>query len=154
MWSPLNKNYVSQEGIRDIKSIEVRKFSSRDIMKMSIERTKSLFWVDEVADCVHNEDVNQLDRRSHCFEQTKSPIKHKEKSPLERKLKLSLRWKLSYFLSFFFLLVCFVYAFLVVAQGMSNVSGGECMWWDHSTTVQKSSLGGVSTVIKKASLLT
>ena len=51
----------------------------------------------------------------------KLSVKHKEKSPLECKLKLLLRQKLSYFLSSFFLLACFVYAFFVIAQGTSNV---------------------------------
>ena len=53
--------------------------------------------------------------------QMKLPVERKEKSPLGCKLKLLLRRKLSYFLSFFFLLACFVYAFFVVAQGTSNV---------------------------------
>ena len=112
--------------------------------KSSIGQTKSLFWVNEVASWAHNDrkspirqtksptgrtkspvkwtqQRSQLGRQSHYFEQTKLPVKRKERSPLGRKLKLSWRQKLSYLLSSFFLLACFVHAFFVVAQGTSNV---------------------------------
>ena len=55
MWSLLDKNCISQEEIRDIKSIKMRKSSLRDIMKILIEQIKSLFWADKVADWAHND---------------------------------------------------------------------------------------------------
>ena len=104
----------------------------------SIEWIKLLFWADKVADWAHNDRESsigrmklsmgwmkslikwtqrrsQLSRQSHYFEQIKLPIERKERSSLGHKLKLSWRQELSYLLSFFFLLVCFVHAFFVVA---------------------------------------
>ena len=91
------------------------------IMKTLIKQTKSLIEVNEVADWVHNDRESSIRRMKSPTRRMKSLIECKEKSPLGCKLKLSLRQKLSYFLSFFFLLICFVYAFFVIAQGMSNV---------------------------------
>ena len=62
MWSPLDKNCIGQEEIRDVKSIEVRKSSSRGIMKMLIGQTKSLFWVNKVVNYAHNKDANWADK--------------------------------------------------------------------------------------------
>ena len=113
-------------------------------MKTLIEQTKLLFWADKVADWAHNDresligwiklpigrtkslikwtqQRSQLGGQSHYFEWTKSSVKRKERLPLGRKLKLLWRQKLSYLLSFFFLLACFVHAFFIVAQGTSNV---------------------------------
>ena len=62
MWFLLNKNCVGQKGIRDVKSIKVKKSSSRGTMKMLIGRIKLLFWADEVANYVYNEDANWADK--------------------------------------------------------------------------------------------
>ena len=88
---------------------------------MLIEQTKLPIETNKVADWAHNDRELLIGRTKSSTGQIKLLIEHKEKSPLRCKLKLSLRQKLSYFLSSFFLLVCFVYAFLVVAQEMSNV---------------------------------
>ena len=91
------------------------------IMKTLIEQIKLLIEADKVAGWVYNDRELPIGRIKSPMEWIKLPVKHKEKLSLGYKLKLSLRQKLSYFLSFFFLLVCFVYAFFVVAQGTSNV---------------------------------
>ena len=86
-------------------------------MKLSIGQIKLLIkWTQQ---------RSQLGGQSHYFEWIKSSVKRKERSPLEYKLKLLWRWKLSYLLSSFFLLTCFVYAFFIVAQGTSNVLVGD-----------------------------
>ena len=62
MWFLLDKNYIGQKEIKNIESIEVEKFSLRGIMKILIKQIKSLFWVNEVADYMYNEDANWADK--------------------------------------------------------------------------------------------
>ena len=147
MWFLLNKNCISQKGIRDVKSIEIKKSSLRDTIKILIEWTKLLFWADKVTDWVNTakESIEWMKLLFWADEvagwaQREVVIRAQIKAVVETEIKLS---------SFFLLLAYLPCSCLLCCCSRDEqCSDEECMWWNHLTTVQKSSLRGISTVIK------
>ena len=171
MWSLLDKNCVSQKEIRDVKSIKIRKSSLKGIMKMSIRQMKSLFWVDKVVSWAHNDRESSIKQMKSLFwadevadwvntvkesigrmkslfwadevanwAQREVAIRAQIEAVVKTEIKLS---------SFFLLLACLLCSCLLCCCSRDKqCSDRGRIWWNHFTTVQKSSLRGVSTVVK------
>ena len=121
-------------------------------MKMSIGQIKLLFWADKVVSYAHNEDANWADKVVYRVNEVVSWAQREVAIRVQIKAVVKMEIKL---FSFFLLLACLLcLCLLCCCSKDEQYFDGGCIWWDHLTAVQKSSLRGISTVIKKVSLLT